>query len=87
MGMYNEVHKECESCGVQLTKQISQIVYGFGEFRLDSPDDISRELHTYALKRMFVSEVNNLMFQCECGWNYWPKVQIRDDENEKIIYI
>jgi len=40
MGMYNEVYKDCPECGKPCYIQISQVVLGFGGFRLDRPESM-----------------------------------------------
>jgi len=74
MGMYNEVYKNCPKCGKSCTQQIAQIVLGFGQFNLDSPDSLGNELtaeQLYELKAAVMKE----RFWCQkdeggCGNNF-----------------
>ncbi len=63
MGMYNEVHKSCPKCYRRCTIQISQVVFGFGNFDLDDPESLAKEL-THDQIKVLHSRVVNERFWC-----------------------
>ena len=86
MGMYNEVWATCPECGFgQCYMQISQVVLGFGDFRLDNmstleglTDDEIRTLKRYVLEDDFHCSASSVHFDeefCEkngCGHVFNP---------------
>lgn len=74
MGMYNEVHATHPGCGGRGTAQISQIVYGFGNFNLDNPKSIRTELALTSDADMVFAEAQKADFYCDkCGYSFKVK--------------
>jgi hypothetical protein len=64
MGMYNEVYKKCPNCTGYGYMQIGQIVLGFGEFYLDSPEDIAKRLSMDEIKLLKEAVEDSKWFFC-----------------------
>jgi len=82
MGMYNEVFCRCPKCGGRGYMQISQLVFGFGEFDLDNyhtledlDNDQLLELRAMVLNKDFVCD------DCENVFNPY-----KDIVRELLIY-
>lgn len=85
MGLFNEVKKCCPDCGAQCMVQIPQVILGFGDFDLDTKNNIF-DL-TYEQKIELSHYVNNTNFLCtECTRTFTIKV-IVDKEQGNIVYI
>lgn len=71
MGMFNEVFCRCPQCGNQVCHQIGPIVSGFGEFHLDSFEDLSSR--TEEELRKLKNALQGERFFCEtCATEFDP---------------
>lgn len=80
MGMYNEVFKQCPSCGEEGYLQIAQIVKGFGGFNLDDPKSIAESLTSEQIIELH-DKVKDKWFDCK---NCETSFQLHHCGNTKI---
>ena len=86
MGMYNEVFKKCPHCDGRGYMQIYQIVGGFGEFNLDNPDSIARELDIEQIQALKEAVEDTKWFLCEeCGESFSINKKVNLDDKIDII--